>query len=226
MRSLFLCVLIGLLTGCQRADFLKPLPADKVEKLWRFPAAASFDELFAASLTAQRSDDIERAVFFLWCAQVRLEFERQLFPPTAIGGDSPILPLYAMTQTTSRWLVPTLYASPSMHRKVVDKFRDYVPESGTFYRAFWKYLSKGDQLDAQKTAKRRIAAAVAHSEAILRLTEIEEYLDSLVIYADYSDQSKDRSDRLRAALEKMRQIEEYHRIESGMVPRKSHPIKR
>src|SRR4051812_27260905 len=88
MRSLFLTffVLFPLLS-CGAADLFPALSDARREEIWQRPAKATMEELYSAALASGKAEDWEHAVFFLWCASIRLEFERAVFPPTEKGGN-------------------------------------------------------------------------------------------------------------------------------------------
>ncbi len=199
------------------ADVFPVLPAARVEALWQNPAKASIEELYSACLTTGKAKDWERAAFFLWCAQVRLQFERAIFSPKKKGGNSPTLPWFAIGQMAGQSFVPRLYARPEAHKKVLDRLRAYVPDFEWGYRPSWSYDRGIPKAEAQAQAQKAVSAIVDASARILELTANPEYLESLQVYANDSDESVGRPERFRAANQTMWRIEEEKKIKSGLA---------
>lgn len=220
MRFLLLLPFLFSLPGCVGAadPFTAPSPA-RLNELWRQPGKASIEELLAAALARGNAQDWERATFFMWCAQVRAQYERAIFPPTEAGGDSPTLAYFAIGQTALQTYLPMLYASPKAHRSVLNRIKDYVPDSNANYRPNWTYGPGIAKAEAQAQAQKMTAAIIAESTPILKLTAIPKYLESLNVWLNWADQTAERSAQLKAANDAMWQIEEENKIRSGIAYR-------
>lgn len=201
------------------------LSSARADDLWHRPERATVEELYSASLTTGKTKDWERAVFFLWCAQVRLQFERAIFPPKEKGGNSPTLSLLGIGQMLGQAFVPMLYASPESHRRLITRFKTYTPDFERNYRPSWPCDLGIAKADAQVQAKKMVTALSDSSARILELTAIPEYLKNLKIYADNSDQGPDRPGRFRTANETMWRIEEEKKIKSGLAYQPIRPAK-
>jgi hypothetical protein len=98
--------------------------------------------LYAASAAALREKRLEDAGFLYYAARIRLGLDRELFPPTGKGGDSPMLVFGATQQQIGMEVNPAITADPKIYAAVIARLKTWRPEVNSKYEPGWKYSEK------------------------------------------------------------------------------------
>src|SRR4051812_22996446 len=76
------------------------------------PDSVSAVILYTASSVALREGHLEDAGFLYYVARFRAQFDKELFPPTGTGGNSPMVLFGALQQQLGQVVSPLLMAEP------------------------------------------------------------------------------------------------------------------
>ncbi|MCX6952432.1 MAG: hypothetical protein NTV51_09740, partial [Verrucomicrobia bacterium] len=102
--------------------------AAALKKILAKPESASAVMLYTASGVALREKRLEDSGFLFYVARFRAQFDKELFPPTGTGGDSPMVLFGALQQQLGGVVNPALMAEPKVFAKVLARVKSWKPE--------------------------------------------------------------------------------------------------
>src|SRR4051794_20472637 len=83
------------------------------------PASVSAVLLYTSSGVALREKRLEDSGCLFYVARFRAQFDKEMFPPTGVGGDSPMVLIGALQQQLGSAVNPALMAEPKVFSNVL-----------------------------------------------------------------------------------------------------------
>ncbi len=111
--------------------------------------SVSAELLYMASSVALREKHLEDSGYLFYIARFRAQFDKEMFPPTETGGNSPMVAFGALQQQLGGVLNPTLMAEPKVFSNVLTRVKSWTPRVASTYNPGWLFSKKGSQEQAE-----------------------------------------------------------------------------
>lgn len=142
--------------------------------------------LYTASGVALREKRLEDAGYLFYVARFRALFDKELFPPTGTGGDSPMVMFGALQQTLGETVNPALMAEPKIFAKVLTKVKSWTPQVASSYQPGWPYAKSGSKSAAEAALKDGKKKFLDGMGGICELLQDEAYFAAFRIGQNYN----------------------------------------
>ncbi len=142
--------------------------------------------LYAACAVAMRTNRLEDAGFLFYAGQIRVKFDKAVFPPTGTGGNSPMLLFGALQYEVGTPLNPALFAKPKIFVKVAERIKSWKPKAGPKYEPGWEYSKRGDEktvAEALESVRKTMTSEIVGQASLLLDTN---YFAAFRIVQDYN----------------------------------------
>jgi len=157
-----------------------------LKKVLAKPESASAVILYTASGVAFREKQIEDSGFLFYVARFRAQFDKELFPPTGTGGDSPMVLFGALQQQLGSVVNPALLAEPKVFARVLARVKSWNPEVAADYSPGWAFSKKGSKELAEASIKDGRAKFLDGMGGICTLLQDDAYFAAFKIGQDYN----------------------------------------
>jgi hypothetical protein len=199
----------------QRAEAVKYIAAhtDRVSSYW----------MFVASAKAITVDDLEKAAFLYFAAQMRSRFDLKRFPAKGKGGNSPGVAIAALNHDIGAVLNPMIFRKPEVFSKVVQQLDNWSIYTAKDYDPGWEYESKLSEQESKALGASIKQKYMESAKGFARLLGTPEYFEALKVLQDFNFSSfEDRQKReliakKEAAEKTMGEIEEKMKIEGILL---------
>ncbi|MEY2878042.1 MAG: hypothetical protein RLZZ15_422 [Verrucomicrobiota bacterium] len=174
------------------------------------PGSASAVMLYTASGVALREKRLEDSGFLFYVARFRAQFDRELFPPTGTGGDSPMVLFGALQQQLGSVVNPALMAEPKVFAKVLARVRSWRPEVPNGYLPGWEFSQKESPKKAEASIQDGRTKFLDGMGGICTLLQDDAYFAAFKIAQDYNLKpraEKPTKEAFDAAMKMMERIE-------------------
>lgn len=167
--------------------------------------------LYGAASTAYRLDRLDDALFLYSAGNLRSAWETTTFPPTAGGGDSPVVYFAFLARNAAQVINPAAMSDPRIIRTAVARLEKWAPLAPEGYRPGYPYRSIRPEEQAQLEALRgKMTAYVKRLSRKAALLDVPEYRRCVrvVLHQSYEPGSpitREASSRAQARLEAMEQ---------------------
>lgn len=181
-----------------------------LKKVLAKPESVSAVILYTAASVAFRERQIEDSGYLYYIARFRAQFDKELFPPTGTGGDSPMVLFGALQQQLGSAVSPTLWAQPKVFARVLARVKSWNPEVTVDYSPGWAFSRKGSRELAEASLKNGRTKFLDGMGGICTLLQDDAYFAAFRIGQDYNlKQGSERptKEAFDAAMKTMERIE-------------------
>jgi hypothetical protein len=173
------------------------------------PQSVSAVLLYTAAGVAWREKRLEDAGYLFYVARFRVQFDKEMFPPTGTGGDSPLVAFGALQQQLGSVINPAVMAEPKTFAQVLARVKTWTAEAGATYEPGWAFSKRASEEQAAGSLQRAKTQFLAGMEGICTLLQDDAYFAAFRIGQDYNLKrgperpSKEAFDAARATMERI-----------------------
>jgi hypothetical protein len=181
-----------------------------LKKILAKPKSSSALMLYMASGVAFREKRLEDSGFLFYVARFRAQFDKELFPPTETGGDSPMVLFGALQEQLGSVIGPALMAEPKVFAKVLARVKSWKPEVPKGYVPGWEFSQKESQEKAEASIRDGRAKFLEGMSGICTLLRNDEYFAAFRTAQDHNMKpraEKPTKESFDAAMKTMERIE-------------------
>ncbi|MGE0537048.1 MAG: hypothetical protein AB7O68_18895 [Pirellulales bacterium] len=195
-------------------------PKERVEAVKTVLARAdghSAGLLYMTAGAAFRDMHLEDSAFLFYAARLRAQFDRECFPATGTGGDSPFVAFNALAQELGQRINPAIMAKPEMFAKVIDRLKQWEPKAPEDYDPGYDYSErKSEEAAIQATAESRKTYVDGLSDLSTLLQDVDYFAAFKVMQAYNLGPLKDRpsDEEYAQAVETIKRIEKEKGIDA------------
>lgn len=131
--------------------------------------------LYTASGVALREKRLEDSGYLFYVARFRAQFDKDMFPPTETGGDSPMVLFGALQQQLGSVVNPALMAEPKVFAKVLSRVKSWSPEVTGTYNPGWAFSEKRSKERAKEALQNGRMRFQEEMEGLCTLLQDETY---------------------------------------------------
>ncbi|HEY4301024.1 MAG TPA: hypothetical protein VGM73_09135 [Candidatus Didemnitutus sp.] len=150
------------------------------------PESVSAALLYVASGAALKEKHLKDSGFLFYVARFRGQFDREMFPPTEAGGDSPMVLLGALQQQMGSVVNPALMAEPKVFAKVLAQVKLWSPQVPVDYSPGWAFSKKGNTEQAEAAFQAGRKKFLGGMEGFCMLLQDDAYFAAFRIVQDYN----------------------------------------
>ena len=166
--------------------------------------------LFLGAKMAQEQNRIADSGFLYYAAQLRLRFDMECFPPTARGGDSPVVAFSALSDTLGSVINSAVMTDPKALTVVLERLRHWTPRVPKEYNPGYDFGTRKSENEAYEAARPYRTQFLSHMADLSSLLNDPDYLAAFHVVQAYhlSDDDKHRptQEAYEKASQKLKQI--------------------
>jgi len=184
--------------------------AAALDEVMAKPESSSAVLLYFASSVALKEKRLEDSGFLFYVARFRAQFDKELFPPTGTGGNSPMVLFGALQQQLGSVVNPALMAEPKVFAKVLARVESWKPEVPQGYLPGWEFSQKESPEKAEASIQDGRARFLEGMGGICTLLQDDDYFAAFKTAQDYNLKPRDEKPAKEAfdtAMETMERIE-------------------
>jgi hypothetical protein len=166
--------------------------------------------LYTASGVALREKQLEDAGYLFYVARFRAQFDKEMFPPTETGGNSPMVAFGALQQQLGGAVNPALMAEPKVFSKVLTSVKSWTPRVASTYNPGWLSSKKGSQEQAEASLQDGKKKFLEGMGGICTLLQDHAYFAAFRVGQDYNlkrGSERPSQEAYDAAMKTMERIE-------------------
>ena len=171
--------------------------------------------LFMGAGIAFKEKKFKEAAFLFYIAKFRAQFDKDLFPPTGTGGNSPMVLFGALSHQMGSAINPEIMKRPSEYSKAIELASNWLPRVPSDYHPGWEYEEKGDIAECIDALKLSIADFNKGMNGFASLLNDPEYFEAFRTVQDYNlifDDTRPSEEEKEKAIAKMTEIEKRKNI--------------
>lgn len=172
--------------------------------------------LFLAAGVALNQGDRVNSAYLFYVAKFRVQFDKELFPPTATGGNSPMVAFGAVSSQIGAVINPQIMRYPEEFHQSVLLTNAWSPKLPKDYDPGWEYsdgVSPASALESHQARKKEFGKGMGNMAKLLKMPE---YHSSFLIVQEYNmnwGENRPTDEAYESAKVKLQDIEKTHKIE-------------
>lgn len=153
---------------------------------------------------------LEDAAFLFYIGKLRVQFDRECFPPRGTGGDSPFVLANTLSVQMGMGLNPKIMAEPKTFAKVIDRVEAWSPKAPKDFVPPYEFTERRTEEAALEVTKAGRMEYCKYMKGLAELLNDSEYFSAFRIVQKYNlevDHDRPTEAERDAAMEVIKKIE-------------------
>jgi len=165
--------------------------------------------LFMGSAVAYRLKQLDDSAFLMYIAEIRVQFDHALFPPTGTDDNDPVQTFAALQQQLGGMINPAIMQKPKLFAKVLARVKAWTPKVSENYNPGWEFSKKESANEGEAALKNAKKEFLKTMDGLCTLLQDNAYFAAFKTSQDYNLKSSGKPSKQAydAAVQTMKRIE-------------------
>jgi hypothetical protein len=142
--------------------------------------------LYLAAFRAQEKNQLEDAIFLLYAAQLRAQFDTKCFRPKGEGPESPWVLYSALQQDVGAEINPKILSNTKIFAKAIERITAWNPKASKDYQPDYPFSARKTEQEAHAVAMPERIKSIDGLKRTYALLQNPEFFAALQIVQAYN----------------------------------------